>query len=187
MYADNLALRAPGQAECFVCLVPGWQACSRRPDVAGGGVPCPPFSAMRVKSGNTAKTGPAEKHPAYCLVMVEFFAYIDARRPRSVGLEEVKGFVQPLKVLGNISPAQYLKIELQRRGYHAKAMLIHHVTFVKNTRERVFMCACSDDGGGGADGVEVVAAIITDAIARIADMLKLRRGGPPFRFSTSST
>ena len=87
MYTDNVALRSPGQAECFVCLVPGCQVSSRRADVASGGVPCPPFSQMRVKSGDTAKTGPPGKHPAYCLVMEEFFAYVDARRPRSPWLE----------------------------------------------------------------------------------------------------
>ena len=181
MYHDHAALRSPDGGACFGCHAARCRVCiTVRPDVASGGFPCPPFSAARTKSGSTARTGPPEQHPLFDLVMRQYLDYIDYKRPRSFWLEEVKGFLVALKSLGGISPCQQLVNDLKIRNYYCEAIVLNHSTFVKNSRERVFLIGCEDgeDGAGGAAGARDVRDTVLEIVNMISKVLALK-GGPP--------
>ena len=181
MYHDNAALRSPDGGACFGCHAARCRFRQGvRPDVASGGFPCPPFSAVRTKTGSTARTGPPEQHPQFDLVMHQYLAYIDYKRPRSFWLLEVKGFLVALKSLGGISPCQQLVNDLKSRNYHCEALVLNHSMFVKNSRERVFLIGCADgeDGAGGAAGARDVRDTVLEIIDMISKILALK-GGPP--------
>ena len=54
-----------------------------RPHVSIGGLPCPPWSRARQETGNTARTGAAENHPAFDTVFRLWADDLDSRQPYS--------------------------------------------------------------------------------------------------------
>ena len=57
----------------------------KQPDIAVGGLPCPPWSKQRYKGGSTKATGSAKEHPSYRVVFEFFMDYLDHRQPRMFG------------------------------------------------------------------------------------------------------
>jgi hypothetical protein len=93
-------------------------------DIASGGMLCQSFSAMRSKSGTTAKTSTTERHPAFSVVMNEFPEYLDAVKPVSWIMEETSALLQR-----DPSGERYLDMLVERcmhqgPGYAIRAMML---------------------------------------------------------------
>ena len=145
------------------------------PDVSSGGFPCPPFSQARTRTGKSARTGPTEAHPQFCMVMQEFIDYMKFRMPMSFWLEEVRGFMLPLVALNGRSPCQVVAADLQTIGYSCQCLTLNHSAFLKNTRERVFLFGCRPEGGG-MKGAEDIRDIILELMEHVEQFAKLRGG-----------
>ena len=148
MMDDNQSLWSGG-GKCFTCKSP---LCTHgrnlRPDVSSGGFPCQPFSTARTRSGSTSKTGPTSEHEFFNMVMSEFGQYLDVRKPRSFYIEEVKGFLTPLKALGGRSPCDVFVADCMKRGYGCQVLKLDHRAFIKASRDRVVVVGCGAEDGG---------------------------------------
>ncbi len=61
------------------------------PDMFIAGPPCQPFSEFRPRSGETARTGKPEQHPAFDVTMKELPSLMESRRPKLAIIEQVIG------------------------------------------------------------------------------------------------
>ena len=104
-----------------------------RVDLYVAGFPCQDFSVKGQKRGRTAARGRLVDHP---------LAYIRAKRPRVVVLENVKGLVAPR----NLPALRHVVGHLQESGYrvHLKVINSRDAGMVQN-RERLWFVAIRND------------------------------------------
>jgi len=148
VYKDNMSFLSGGA--CLRNRGRVTDPVPERPDISSGGFPCPPFSSQRFKGGSTASTGDATEHPKFGTLMDGLVRYLAHRQPKSFWLEEVEGFIRPLKTLLGKTPLQVLARELVALGYHVRAVKIDMSVFCQISRKRVFVIGVSPECGGAA-------------------------------------
>ena len=140
-----------------------------RPHVSIGGLPCPPWSRARQKSGRTARTGAAEHHPAFDTVFRLWGDYLDSRKPHTFWIEEVDTFMNEPKD-GSEAPVIIFMRMCVRRGYATRSLLIDNCIFSDGApRRRCYVLGIGRDCGHsqGADWV----------MTRIQDCIQHRKLG----------
>lgn len=101
-------------------------------DLVAGGLPCPPFSVAG------KQLGPRDERNLF----PDAIDIIDAIRPRSVMIENVRGFLDP--VFKDYRDG--LKVQLKKLGYTADWKLLHASKFgVPQLRPRVVIIAIEDE------------------------------------------
>ena len=134
-----------------------------RTDIACGGYPCQPFSQLRQKNGDGARTGCASAHPAFNTLFEGFFRFLDVRRPHCWWIEEVLAFNHARADLGGKTALQVLAAGSARRGYAVRAKVLCHGCCVKIPRTRIFVWEVDGPCGGGV-GADWVTHFICEVL-----------------------
>ena len=151
LFSDNEDI-IKGHGYCYVhnrqCKL-DMQQC---PDVAVAGLPCVAFSRLRTKNQGeqSEHLGPAEKHPAYEVVMTQWPEYLEVRRPAGWLVEEVDVFAST-KPQHSTKTAAAIFMEATSKcadGYAVEAQVLDHVQWVQLSRKRCWFVGLSTRLGG---------------------------------------
>ena len=174
LFKDNEDI-VRGEGFCYVHNAQCKLDMGVRPDVAVAGLPCVAFSRLRTKNQGelSEHLGPAEKHPAYQVVMTQWPEYLEARRPAAWLVEEVDVFATTRPQDNSCKTAAVMFMEAAAKsgdGYAVEAQVLDHVQWVQLSRRRCWFVGMSA-GLGSNQGCKAVFAGYSEAA-------KLRALGP---------
>ena len=141
-----------------------------KPDVAIGGLPCPPWSRQRCKKGGTASIGAAHQHPQFSVAFMMSALYLDVRSPFTFWIEEVDTFANKTPQGGDSPLAELMRICVAK-GYVCRAIIIEHQAFVRVPLRRCFLLGILRKAGH-AEAADWV-------VLRINECLRHRKLFPP--------
>ena len=140
------------------------------PDLLCLSPPCQPFSKLRYKSGQTAKTSDVASHPLVCVSADLANDLIKLRKPHIWLVEEVVTWNERPKYC-TVSPCEKNAAE-HRPDYPGIGLLqLDQSEWIAGSRPRLFMAGFDDFSGGAASSDE------WQSIA--ASILDHRRSSPP--------
>ena len=112
-----------------VCSIPHHKA-----DLVVAGLPCPPFSRLRSRTGGSASLSTPQEHPEYTVVFEEFEAMVASYSPGAFLVEETEGFLEKNQD-GTRFIDQFINI-YSTKGYHCRALRLHADTWIQWPRVR---------------------------------------------------
>ncbi len=118
-----------------------------RPHTVSGGFPCQPWTKGRAKNGSSMKAGEPSKHPDYEVSMVQFPAYLRARRPGQWFAEEVED-MDRFQIPDQDDTIDAVQTDLWKfcllcaqLGYAVRSFEADHILFAQVPRARTFLAA----------------------------------------------
>lgn len=129
---------------------------SASPDIACGGLPCQPFSRLRVgsrssdssggKGAAVGRTGGPTTHPDYGTVF-QFEQYLIARKPSSFLVEEVMEFNNMNPATGKTFLFEFAAFATAQ-GYAVRAFVLDHSVWCELPRQRLWVIGIGECAGG---------------------------------------
>ena len=156
LYKDNCAFWE-GHGDCLICHS-NHKIIIDTPDVLMGGFPCTPFSNMGPKTG---------VHHDRFQTVEDFQKYLESRKPNGFIIEEVPEFGKMIDPRTGETFLKGLMKKAVKAGLATRALTIDLSTFVKVSRERLFIFGCGPKLGH-KDGANWITARINDVKSKLA-------------------
>ena len=161
-----------------VCVAPDHRNCkvsSSRPVLTQGGLPCPAYSKIRWKGGDTPGTG-ATKHHQSVGTVFEFPLYLRVRKPSMFVIEESDAFdcEDGDDALVKDSPLRRFMLACSEEGYAVKAKKVDHSVFCPPRRVRWWIVG-ADDESGSNDAVEWICERVEEVLRHLEMLPQLHR------------